>query len=84
MTAHVVVWDIETVPDLLGYAAANGHHGKSDDEIREADARGRWRAHARGLVGARGRMTLVSRLGQCDLVDTGRNFRVSGQPFEKR
>ena len=35
-------------------------------------------------VGARGRMTLVSRLGQYDLVDTGRNFRVSGQPFEKR
>src|SRR6516162_3389543 len=34
-------------------------------------------------VGARGRMTLVSRLGQYDLVDTGRNFRVSGQPFEK-
>ena len=29
-------------------------------------------------------MTLVSRLGQYDLVDTGRNFRVSGQPFEKR
>jgi len=35
-------------------------------------------------VGARGRTTLVSRLGQYDLVDTGRNFRVSGQPFEKR
>jgi len=34
-------------------------------------------------VGASGRMTLVSRLGQYDLVDTGRNFRVSGQPFEK-
>ena len=32
---------------------------------------------------ARGRMTLVSRLGEYDLVDTGRNFRVSGQPFEK-
>jgi hypothetical protein len=29
-------------------------------------------------------LTLVSRLGQYDLVDTGRNFRVSGQPFEKR
>jgi predicted PolB exonuclease-like 3'-5' exonuclease len=36
MTAHVVVWDIETVPDLRGYAAANGHVGKSDEEIREA------------------------------------------------
>ena len=35
-------------------------------------------------VGARGRTTLVSRLGQYDLVDTGRNFRVTGQPFEKR
>jgi hypothetical protein len=31
---HVLVWDIETVPDLAGYAAANGHDGKSDDEIR--------------------------------------------------
>jgi hypothetical protein len=31
---HVIVWDIETVPDLRGFAAANGHDGKSDDEIR--------------------------------------------------
>jgi 3'-5' exonuclease len=31
---HVPVWDIETVPDLQGFAAANGHDGKSDDEIR--------------------------------------------------
>jgi hypothetical protein len=31
---HVLVWDIETVPDLQGFAAANGHDGKSDDEIR--------------------------------------------------
>src|SRR6185312_3148967 len=31
---HVLVWDIETVPDLRGFAAANGHEGKSDDEIR--------------------------------------------------
>jgi hypothetical protein len=28
---HVLVWDIETVPD--GYAAANVDDGKSDDEI---------------------------------------------------
>jgi predicted PolB exonuclease-like 3'-5' exonuclease len=33
---NVIVWDIETVPDLKGFAAANGHSGKSDDEIREA------------------------------------------------
>jgi 3'-5' exonuclease len=30
---HVLVWDIETVPDLAGFAAANGHEGKGDDEI---------------------------------------------------
>jgi predicted PolB exonuclease-like 3'-5' exonuclease len=33
---NVLVWDIETVPDLPGYAAAQGHDGKTDDEIREA------------------------------------------------
>jgi predicted PolB exonuclease-like 3'-5' exonuclease len=31
---HVIVWDLETVPDLKGFAAANGLGGKSDDEIR--------------------------------------------------
>jgi predicted PolB exonuclease-like 3'-5' exonuclease len=31
---HVIIWDIETVPDLKGFAAANGHDGKTDDEIR--------------------------------------------------
>src|SRR2546421_12074716 len=34
MTNSVVVWDIETVPDLKGFAAANGHAGKTEDEIR--------------------------------------------------
>jgi 3'-5' exonuclease len=32
--SSVIVWDIETVPDLKGFAAANGHTGKSDDEVR--------------------------------------------------
>ena len=32
---HVLAWDIETVPDLRGYAAANGLEGKTDDEIRD-------------------------------------------------
>ena len=32
--SNVIVWDIETVPDLQGFAAANGHVGKSDDEVR--------------------------------------------------
>jgi hypothetical protein len=32
----VIVWDIETVPDIKGFSAANGHDGKGDDEIRAA------------------------------------------------
>jgi 3'-5' exonuclease len=36
MGASVIVWDIETVPDIRGFADANGHNGKSDDEIRAA------------------------------------------------
>jgi 3'-5' exonuclease len=36
MSTHAIVWDIETVPDLRAFAAANGHEGKNDDEIREA------------------------------------------------
>jgi predicted PolB exonuclease-like 3'-5' exonuclease len=36
MPSYVIVWDLETVPDLSGFAAANGHAGKSDDEIRIA------------------------------------------------
>jgi hypothetical protein len=36
MGASVIVWDIETVPDLKGFAQANGHDGKSDDDIRVA------------------------------------------------
>ena len=34
--SNVIVWDIETVPDLKGFAAANALYGKSDDEIRAA------------------------------------------------
>ena len=33
---HVIVRDIETVPDIQGFAAANRHEGKSDDEVRVA------------------------------------------------
>jgi len=32
----VIVWDLETVPDLVGFAAANDLVGKSDVEVREA------------------------------------------------
>jgi 3'-5' exonuclease len=34
--ASIIVWDIETVPDLKGFAAANGHDAKGDEEIRAA------------------------------------------------
>src|SRR2546430_10755645 len=34
--SNVIVWDIEMIPDIKGFAAANGHDGKSDDEIRAA------------------------------------------------
>ena len=36
MSDHVIVWDLETVPDIVGYAAANGLTGKSNEEIRES------------------------------------------------
>jgi hypothetical protein len=37
MSSHVIVWDIETIPDLRGFAAANGHDGKSDLEDSGGD-----------------------------------------------
>jgi hypothetical protein len=36
MNGAVIVWDLETVPDLPGFAAANGLSGKTDDEIGAA------------------------------------------------
>lgn len=36
MPPHVIVWDLETVPDLRGFAAANDLGGKSDDDVRAA------------------------------------------------
>jgi 3'-5' exonuclease len=36
MTSNIMVWDIETVPDLEGYARANDLVGKSPEEIRTA------------------------------------------------
>src|SRR6267154_315497 len=36
MNGSVIVWDLETVPDLRGFAAANGLTGKTDEEVREA------------------------------------------------
>jgi predicted PolB exonuclease-like 3'-5' exonuclease len=34
MPASIIVWDIETIPDLRGFAAANGLTGKLEDEMR--------------------------------------------------
>jgi len=31
---NVIVWDLETVPDLRGFAAAYGLDGKSEDDVR--------------------------------------------------
>ena len=36
MGQNIIVWDIETVPDLRGFAAAKGLAGKSDEEVRGA------------------------------------------------
>jgi hypothetical protein len=36
MGGWVLVFDIETVPDLGRFALANGFEGKSDEEVREA------------------------------------------------
>jgi 3'-5' exonuclease len=35
MSANVIVWDLETVPDLPGFATANDLVGKRDADIRE-------------------------------------------------
>src|SRR5438876_9524503 len=34
--SSIIVWDIETVPDIKGFAAANGYDGRGADEIRAA------------------------------------------------
>jgi hypothetical protein len=36
MKPNIIVWDLETVPDLGGFAAANDLVGKSEVEVREA------------------------------------------------
>jgi 3'-5' exonuclease len=36
MSNSIIVWDLETVPDLRGYAAANDMSASTDDDVREA------------------------------------------------
>jgi predicted PolB exonuclease-like 3'-5' exonuclease len=36
MKPSIIVWDLETVPDLAGFAAVNDLVGRSDVEVREA------------------------------------------------
>src|SRR6478609_10720834 len=36
MRANVIVWDLETVPDLAGFAAANDLVGPTDADIKPA------------------------------------------------
>ena len=33
--SHVIVWDIETIPDLKGFAAAKGFEDKNDADVRK-------------------------------------------------
>jgi hypothetical protein len=33
---HVIAWDLETIPDVSGFPAANDLFGKSPDEVRGA------------------------------------------------
>jgi hypothetical protein len=37
MKPSVIVWDLETVPDLAGFGAANDLVGTFDVEVREAE-----------------------------------------------
>jgi hypothetical protein len=39
VNAAVLLWDIETVFDHRGFAAANGDDGESDDEVRASKGR---------------------------------------------
>jgi predicted PolB exonuclease-like 3'-5' exonuclease len=36
MAEHLIVWDLETIPDLSAYAAANGLEGQAEAQIRES------------------------------------------------
>jgi hypothetical protein len=35
MNGSVIVWDLESVPDIGGFAAANDLVGKTDNEVRQ-------------------------------------------------
>ena|SRR5215831_527028 len=50
MKPSVIVWDLETVPDLRGFAAANDLAGKSDVEVREREQVARLHHHIDGLI----------------------------------
>jgi hypothetical protein len=49
MKPSIIVWDLETVPDLAGFAAANDLVGKSDVEVREAIG-DKFPKHMRGAI----------------------------------
>lgn len=36
MSNYVIVWDLETIPDVRGYAVANGMTGSTDEEVLAA------------------------------------------------
>src|SRR6516164_4541654 len=53
MPNRVIVWDIETIPDLRGFAVANGHDGK------------RGRATTKGPGPPKGSPSMSPRLHRC-------------------
>ena len=62
MKPSVIVWDLETMPDLGGFAAANDLVGKSAVEVREAigDKSPKHIYHSIVLIGAL--------IGHCSLI----------------
>jgi len=36
MGEHIIVWDLETIPDIDGFASASQLDGKTEPEIRES------------------------------------------------
>jgi len=67
MGQNVIVWDIETVPGLRGFAAAHALDGKSDDEVR-AEIGDKFPKHIYHSIVCIGAL-LAHREGDCWVVD---------------
>jgi 3'-5' exonuclease len=62
MKPSIIVWDLETVPDLAGFAAANDLVGKSEAEVREVgDKFPKHIYHSIVCIGARAGSSIIGR-----------------------